>query len=64
VPLKLLGLRPSGGKEILADMGVLRGEEGRTMQRGYWSNKDTVLVSGLPSETRLHPERWGVLNFR
>ena len=64
VPLKVLGFQGSSGKEMLADVGVLSGKEGRTMQRIYWSNKDAVLVSDLPSEARLHPERWGVLKFR
>jgi hypothetical protein len=64
VPLKVLGLHPSSDQEILADVGILRGKEGRTMQRVYWSNTDTVLVSDLPAEARLYPERWGVLKFR
>jgi hypothetical protein len=64
VPLKLLGFRPAAGKEVLADIGILRGREGRTMQRVYWSDKDTVLISDLPSEARLHPERWGIWQFR
>jgi hypothetical protein len=62
VPLKVLGLQPSPGQEILGDVGVLRGREGRTMQRVYWGNKDTVLVSDLPNEARLYPARWGVLS--
>jgi hypothetical protein len=64
VPLKVLGFRPTTGKEILADLGVLRGKEGRTMQRVYWSDKDTVLVSDLPSEARLYPEHWGIWQLR
>jgi hypothetical protein len=64
VPLKLLGLRPAAGTEILADVGVLRGREGRTVQRVYWSNLDTVLVSDLPSEARLRPGLWGVWKFK
>jgi hypothetical protein len=64
VPLKVLGLKPARGKEILADVGVLRGKEGRTVQRVHWNNTDTVLVSDIPSEARLQPARWGVLQFR
>ncbi|MGH7226081.1 MAG: hypothetical protein ACRELF_22940, partial [Gemmataceae bacterium] len=63
-PLKVLGFRPSAGKEILADIGLLRGKEGRTMQRVYWSDKSAVLISDLPSEARLHPERWGIWHLR
>jgi hypothetical protein len=64
VPLKALGLVPAPGKELLADVGILRGREGRTVQRVYWNNQDTVLVSDLPSEARLQPARWGVWHFR
>jgi hypothetical protein len=64
IPLKVLHLKPAVGMELLADVGVLRGREGRTVQRSYWSNKSTVLVSDLPSEARLHPERWGSWVFR
>jgi hypothetical protein len=58
VPLKLLGFQPVVGQEILADIGLLRGKEGRTMQRVYWSNKNTVLVSDLPSEARAVRNHW------
>jgi hypothetical protein len=64
VPLEVLAFRPSSDREILADIGILRGKEGRTMQRVYWSDKDTVLISDLPSEARLHPERWGIWHLR
>ncbi|QJW98931.1 hypothetical protein [Frigoriglobus tundricola] len=64
VPLKVLGFKPAANTEVLADIGVLRGLEGRTVRRTYWSNKHTVLVSDLPSEARLYPERWGIWQFR
>jgi hypothetical protein len=64
VPLEALGLRPAPGAEILADVGVLRGREGRTMQRIYWSNANTTLISDLPSEARLSPADWGLWRFR
>jgi hypothetical protein len=64
VPLKVLGFKPAENTEVLADIGVLRGLEGRTVRRTYWSNKLTVLVSDLPSEARLHPDRWGIWQFR
>jgi hypothetical protein len=64
VPLQVLGLAPAANAELLADVGVLRGREGRTVQRTYWSNTNAVLVSDLPSEARLYPERWGVWRFR
>jgi hypothetical protein len=60
VPLKLLGLKPTKGMELLGDVGILRGREGRTMQRSYWSNRNTSIVSDLPSEARLQPSEWGL----
>ena len=59
IPLKVLGLAPRSGAEILGDVGVLRGEEGRTMQRVYWSNLNTTIGSDLPSEAKLQPGQWG-----
>jgi hypothetical protein len=64
IPLEAIGLRPAPGDEILADVGVLRGREGRTMQRVYWSNPDTTLISDLPGEARLSPGAWGLWRFR
>jgi hypothetical protein len=64
VPLKVLGLKPTVGTTISADVGILRGREGKTVQRSYWTNKSTVLVSDLPSEARLQPARWGSWVFR
>jgi hypothetical protein len=64
IPLNVLDLKPTAGMELVADVGVLRGREGRTVQRSYWSNKASVLVSDLPSEARLHPDRWGIWVFR
>ena len=64
IPLSTLGLKPAPGTEILGDVGILRGSEGRTMQRVYWSNLNTTIVSDLPSEARLQPAEWGLLRFR
>lgn len=61
------------GKELAAPTGTtLRGDVGvlfsdpdgaTTVERVYWSNKDTSVVADVPSEIRLHPDRWGRLNF-
>jgi hypothetical protein len=64
IPLNVFNLKPAVGMQLLADVGVLRGQGGRTVQRSYWSDKSTVLVSDLPSEARLHPDRWGSWVFR
>jgi hypothetical protein len=34
------------------------------MQRVYWSNPDTTLISDLPAEARLSPGAWGLWKFR
>ncbi|QEH32050.1 NHL repeat protein [Aquisphaera giovannonii] len=64
VPLAVLGLRPEKGAEVLADLGILRGDGTQTTRRAYWNNLDTGLVSDLPSEARLRPANWGVWRFR
>jgi hypothetical protein len=61
VPLSVLGLgHPNAGQQLLADIGLLRGRAGQTTQRVYWNNRDTGLVSDVPSEARLRPGNWGV----
>ena len=42
-----------------ADLGILRGDGTSTLQRVYWSNKGTAIVSDVPSETQLTPALWG-----
>ncbi len=63
VALELLGLRPEPGQTHLADLGVLRGEGPQTVQRLYWHNRDTAIVSDVPAEARLRPGRWGQWRF-
>jgi hypothetical protein len=63
VPLDLLGLHPTRGQTIRGDVGVLRGNGFQTLQRAYWSNKSSGLVSDLPSEAELTPRLWGVWTF-
>lgn len=59
VPLAVLGLKPETGAEILGDIGVLRGNGSQTIQRQYWNNLNTAIVSDIPSEARLQPRNWG-----
>jgi hypothetical protein len=63
VPLATLGLEPTSGAVILGDVGILRGEGGVTVQRLYWSNKATGIISDVPGEAMLHPDLWGRLRF-
>jgi len=64
VPLDALGLRPEAGTEVLGDLGLLRGDGTQTTRRVYWNNRDTGLVSDIPSEARLRPSNWGLWKFR
>jgi hypothetical protein len=63
VPLEVLGLKAEVGKTIRGDIGVLRGNGFETLQRAYWSNKGSGLVSDLPSEAELTPRVWGEWRF-
>jgi hypothetical protein len=58
VPLALLGLLPTPAT-LRGDIGLLRGNGFTTMQRVYWYNKATSLVSDIPSEAELLPKLWG-----
>ena len=64
IPLATLGLKPSAGQPLKGDVGILRGNGFQTLQRVYWSNKATGLVSDLPSEAELTPQLWGQFVFK
>ena len=64
VPLEVLGLRPEPGAELLGDLGLLMGDGAQTTRRIYWNDRDTGLVSDLPSEARLRPPNWGIWTIR
>lgn len=59
VPLSLVSLKLRKGMTFKGDIGVLRGDEGATLARSYWSNKATAIVSDVPSEAELRPANWG-----
>jgi hypothetical protein len=63
IPLKILGLSPVPGYTIKADIGVLRGYNGRTISRTYWRNKASGNIADLPSEAALTPNLWGSWTF-
>ena len=63
VPLETLGLQPRNGQTIRGDIGILRGSGFQTLQRVYWHNKATGLVSDVPSEAELTPQLWGAWKF-
>lgn len=59
VPLSVLHWPPQAGATYRADLGVLRGTDGQTTQRVYWSNKATAITADVPSEAELTPRLWG-----
>lgn len=63
IPLAALGLPAEGGKTLLADFGVIYGDEAgeSNILRSYWANPSTGLVNDVPGETMINPSLWGVL---
>ena len=59
VPLATLHWAPKSNDTVRADIGVLRGSNGQTTQRVYWSNKATAITADVPSEAELTPKLWG-----
>ncbi|WP_254513011.1 hypothetical protein [Anatilimnocola floriformis] len=59
IPLSALHWEPKPGETYRADLGVLRGANGQTTQRVYWSNKATAITADVPSEAELMPRLWG-----
>ncbi|MEO8350170.1 MAG: hypothetical protein ABI680_00475 [Chthoniobacteraceae bacterium] len=60
IPLTTLGLAGiKSGTVLRGDLGILRGNGFQTLQRVYWSNKATAIVSDVPSEAQLTPSLWG-----
>jgi hypothetical protein len=64
IPLSVLDLKPAAGQTSRGDLGLLRGNGIQTLQRIYWSNKATGIVSDIPSEAELTPQLWGTWKFR
>lgn len=62
IPLRVLHWQPQFGKYYRADIGVLRGSNGKTTQRVYWTNKATAITADVPSEAELTPKLWGQWN--
>ena len=59
IPLTALRWQPRPGETYRADLGVLRGTNGQTTQRVYWTNKATAITADVPSEAELTPKLWG-----
>jgi hypothetical protein len=59
IPLSILRWSPAPGTKIRGDVGILVGNGFQTLQRVYWHNKATGLISDVPSEAMLTPQLWG-----
>jgi hypothetical protein len=64
IPLATLGLKPVAGMVIKGDIGILRGTDGQTTARIYWSDKATGITADVPSEATLTPGLWGTFRFK
>ena len=63
VPLSLLGLDPSPGKQYRGDVGFVLGDGTRAQARVYWHNKADAMTADVPSEANLDPGQWGLFRF-
>ena len=65
IPWALLGAAPKPGAEARIDFGVLFGDPRGTgtSVRAYWENRDTQIVSDIPSEAALKPANWGIFRI-
>ena len=65
IPWKLLDAEPAVGMESRIDFGVLFSDAKATTTavRAYWENRDTQIVTDIPSEAQLKPGNWGILKL-
>ena len=66
IPREFKGnLNNLAGQTLAGDVGILFSDPGgtRTVLRSYWSNQDTGITADVPSEARLQPANWGLLQF-
>ena len=65
LPWSEIGIKPGAGMQFLADAGVILGNEGgtRNATRAMWSNQtpEIHVNNDIPTESRLHPNGWGML---
>jgi len=66
VPLKVIHLDPNALGKTTGDVGrVLSDQTGSAAAaRVYWANKNTNIMSDLPSEAALQPNMWGMFVFQ
>jgi hypothetical protein len=65
VPWDATALKPTAGLKFLLDAGVIYGNEGgtRNAARAMWSDRtpEVGVNNDIPTESRLHPNGWGML---
>lgn len=63
IPLPAIGFVPAS--ETKGDVGrVVSDADGkRALRREYWSNKNTAIMSDLPTEAGIDPDLWGTFRF-
>jgi hypothetical protein len=65
IPLAAIGLKIAPGTRLKMDWGILvSGPDGsEVLQRLYWSNNATAIVSDEAAEAMLNPGLWGFVRF-
>lgn len=65
IPLASIHFNPAQMKETRGDVGRVESDESatRVLNRTYWSNKNTQIMSDLPTEAGVQPSLWGVFRF-
>ncbi|MHB1038085.1 MAG: NHL repeat-containing protein [Pirellulales bacterium] len=65
VPLAAIHLDPATLRETRGDVGRVMSDQSGTAatSRVYWSNKNTNIMSDVPSEAALQPNLWGLFRF-
>jgi hypothetical protein len=65
VPWDATALKPVAGLKFLLDAGVIYGNEGgtRNAARALWSDRtpEVGVNNDIPTESRLHPNGWGLV---
>lgn len=63
VPLSVLRFKPKTGMVTKGDVGVIFSDAGgsRNVLRACYFNKDTAIVNDIPTEARLTPHQWGLV---
>lgn len=63
IPLKTLHFKPDG--DTKGDVGYVQSDATgqRAARRVYWSNKNTAIMSDLPTEAGIEPDLWGTFRF-